>query len=343
MTAEIGGERQDTGAAHRCALGRSPSAMAGPQEFAILRAAHGAGVSVPEPLWLCRDPAVLGRDFYLMRRIAGVAQGHRVVKDKSLGGDRAKLAERLGAELARIHSIRPGERGLEFLPLPQGSPALDAIAGLRTHLDRRERGHPVLEWGSAPPGAGDPPPRGEIVLTHQDFRTGNYMVDGAGLTGDPRLGVRRLGRSHDRYRLVLRPLLAFRRRRRWRRAASRRGPISIAATKQASGRRIDRAGRAFLGGHGPSALGRHRPAAGRSPYRRRRALPGAGADRPARAGARADDHRAIWRPVPGPPRHRCLPPSPNEPDGEMLLAEARRVMLEDLLPLLPAAGTTRPA
>ena len=90
VTAEIGGEaaplvlRTDAPTGLAVSHGRA-------QEFAILTAAHGAGVSVPEPLWLCRDPAVLGRDFYLMRRIAGVSQGYRVVKDKTLGGDRAKL------------------------------------------------------------------------------------------------------------------------------------------------------------------------------------------------------------------------------------------------------------
>jgi len=151
------------------------------QEFALLRAAHDAGVTVPEPLWLCRDPAVLGQDFYLMRRVAGVAQGNRVVKDLRLGGDRKQLASRLGAELARIHTIRPGAAGLQFLPLPRSSPALDEIARLRADLDGRDNGHPVLEWGLRWLER-KAPPTGEIVLVHHDFRSGNYMVDDAGLT-----------------------------------------------------------------------------------------------------------------------------------------------------------------
>jgi len=181
VTAEIGGEVRDMVLRTDAPTGLAVS-HGRAQEFAILRAAHTAGVSVPETLWLCRDPAVLGRDFYLMRRIAGVAQGHRVVKDKSLGGDRIKLAERLGAELARIHAIRPGAPGLEFLSLPQVNPALVAIAGLRAHLDRWERGHPVLEWGLRRLELSARDAR-DIVLTHQDFRTGNYMIDAAGLTG----------------------------------------------------------------------------------------------------------------------------------------------------------------
>ncbi len=125
-----------------------PSATAGPRSSRSCGPRMAPASAVPEPLWLCRDPAVLGRDFYLMRRIAGVAQGHRVVKDKSLGGDRAKLAERLGAELARIHAIRPGAAG-SGIPFPAARQprAWPRSPGLRAHLDRSERGHPVLEWG----------------------------------------------------------------------------------------------------------------------------------------------------------------------------------------------------
>jgi aminoglycoside phosphotransferase (APT) family kinase protein len=181
VSAEIDGREQDlvlrTGAPSGLAASHGRA-----EEFALLSAAYRAGVTVPEPLWLCRDAEVLGQDFYLMRRVAGRAQGYRLVKDKSLGIDRLKLAELLGAELARIHSIGLGEPGLEFLPLPRPSPAQAAIDGLRAHLDRLDRGHPVLEWALRRLEL-MAPPAGEIVLIHQDFRTGNYMVDGTGLTG----------------------------------------------------------------------------------------------------------------------------------------------------------------
>jgi aminoglycoside phosphotransferase (APT) family kinase protein len=180
VTVDLGGQRQElvlrTDAPSRVAVSHGRI-----EEFAILQAAFRAGVTVPEPLWLCRDPAVLGQVFYLMRRAQGVAAGYRVVKDKRLGGDRAKLAERLGSELARIHTIKPGAAGLEFLAMPMLGPALDQVAALRADLDRRPAGYPALEWGLRwaernAPGAGD------IVLIHQDFRSGNYMVDGNGLT-----------------------------------------------------------------------------------------------------------------------------------------------------------------
>src|SRR5512143_1558469 len=77
------------------------------QEFAVLRAAHAAGVLAPEPLFLCDDRRVIGREFFVMRRIAGVGAGHRMVRDPALVPDGPALARELGANLARIHAIRP--------------------------------------------------------------------------------------------------------------------------------------------------------------------------------------------------------------------------------------------
>ncbi|RMD63635.1 MAG: phosphotransferase family protein, partial [Alphaproteobacteria bacterium] len=112
-----------------------PVSLSRMQEFAVLRAAWQAGVSVPEPLWACDDPAVLPTPFFVMRRVNGVALAHKVVRDSSLGGDRQALAERLGGELARIHSIRPPHPDLDFLPLPEPDPARAAVVRYRRYLD----------------------------------------------------------------------------------------------------------------------------------------------------------------------------------------------------------------
>jgi aminoglycoside phosphotransferase (APT) family kinase protein len=145
---------------------------------------QAAGVTVPEPLWCCTDPAVIGRAFYLMRRVAGVAAGHRIVRDLSLGGDRDALAERLGRELARIHSITPSApaaSALAFLAPSSKHPGLDRVRLYRGYLDDLGAPRPAIEWGLRwlELNSRD---AGEITLVHQDFRTGNYLVDDRGLT-----------------------------------------------------------------------------------------------------------------------------------------------------------------
>jgi aminoglycoside phosphotransferase (APT) family kinase protein len=151
------------------------------QEFKVLRAAFDAGVKVPEPLWLCEDPEVLGRPFYLMRRAQGVALGSRIVKDTTLGGDRRKLVEQLGAEMARIHSIKPPREDIDFLDMPEGNPAFYTVQRNRAYLDQLGTPRPALEWGLRWCER-HAPESNEIVLVHQDFRTGNYMIDEEGLT-----------------------------------------------------------------------------------------------------------------------------------------------------------------
>lgn len=153
------------------------------EEFALLGAAHDQGVAVPKPLMLCTDLSVIGTPFFIMQRLDGIATAHRIVRSESLGGGRAALTASLGRELAKIHCVRPSDPRLSFLtPHPQAAPALRFVAEMRAHLDAAGTPRPSLEWGlrhlerHAPPSA-------DIVLCHNDFRTGNYMVDDTRLTG----------------------------------------------------------------------------------------------------------------------------------------------------------------
>src|SRR5260370_23960986 len=46
-------------------------------EFAVQRLVHAGGVTVPEPLFLCRDAAVIGQPVFVMCWMAGAADGQR--------------------------------------------------------------------------------------------------------------------------------------------------------------------------------------------------------------------------------------------------------------------------
>ena len=117
-----------------------------------------------------------------MRRVEATAAAHRITRDPALDSTLPAIAERLGRELARLHTIRPPRADLAFLaPYERVGPAYQ-IAGFRDYLDGHPTPRPVLEWGIRWLEANIPPPT-DPVLCHHDFRTGNYMLDGAALTG----------------------------------------------------------------------------------------------------------------------------------------------------------------
>tara|TARA_R110002110_G_scaffold92078_2_gene239712 strand:+ start:2635 stop:3621 length:987 start_codon:yes stop_codon:yes gene_type:complete len=148
------------------------------QQFALLKTAAAAGVTVPRPLWYCGDAAVAGKPFYLMERVSGSALGNRITR----AGAQPALAETLAQELSRIHAITPPQAALGFLGAIRETPAVDAIATYRAYLDEMPEPHPVLEWTLRWLET-NAPPMGDTVLCHRDFRTGNYMVDDGDLTG----------------------------------------------------------------------------------------------------------------------------------------------------------------
>jgi aminoglycoside phosphotransferase (APT) family kinase protein len=151
---------------------RFAESLAPEEEFAVLQAAFAAGVRVPEPLFAGADAALCGRPFLVMRHVMGSAAPARITGADTL----PEIAEELGRQLARLHSIRPPRRDLAFLPYR--NPA-QRITLFRAYLDRHPQPRPVLEWGmrwleTHLPAAAAP------VLCHGDFRTGNYLLaDGA--------------------------------------------------------------------------------------------------------------------------------------------------------------------
>jgi len=167
--------RTDAPSAVGASLGRQ-------QEFAVLQRVHQAGVRVPRPVLEVARSAALGRPYFLMECIDGIAAGHRLTRERDAVPDPAALLEDLATTLASLHRIAPTAGELDFLPRSERSPALAAIAEYRRYLDTLEEPQPVLEWGlrwcerhvpaSLP-----------LRLIHRDFRTGNYLVDQGRLSG----------------------------------------------------------------------------------------------------------------------------------------------------------------
>jgi aminoglycoside phosphotransferase (APT) family kinase protein len=149
-------------------------------EFAVQRLVHAGGVTVPEPLFLCRDAAVIGKPFFVMRWMPGAADGERIVAG-ALGGAREVLAARLARELATLHKLRPAHDAGADLGEPPADPAAARLRPLARFVEAHDEPHPVAEWGVRWLLRHAPSPVAP-VLCHGDFRTGNYLVDERGFT-----------------------------------------------------------------------------------------------------------------------------------------------------------------
>jgi aminoglycoside phosphotransferase (APT) family kinase protein len=321
-----------------------PSSLDRLREFAVLQAAFEAGVTVPEPLFACADPAVFGKPFFVMRRVAGTAAAHRITRDQALDLVLPAIAERLGQELARIHTIRPPRSDLGFLPPYEQSGPAHQIAGFRAYLDAHPSPRPVLEWGIRWLETHMPAPC-PPVLCHHDFRTGNYLLDGARLTGildwefagwgDPHEDIgwfcckgwrfarldREAGGIADRapfYRgyenesgTVIDPL----RVRFWEVLASVRWAVIA----------LQQSDRHMLGGDRSLDLALTGRRASECELEILMLL-----DRGSEPGSRPPDRRSSAS-----PKGAELPAMGDLPDGPALIALARDVLLNDLMPLLP--------
>ena len=152
-------------------------------EFAVLAAAHAAGLPVPRVRWCEEDPAVLGAPFFVMDFVAGETLARRLLRDAEYAPARAALPGQLAAALAAIHALDPRAPALAFLPRPPAD-ATPAAAELARHeqlyravtLDP----HPALELALRWLAAAPPAPHAE-TLVHGDFRIGNVIFGPEGL------------------------------------------------------------------------------------------------------------------------------------------------------------------
>jgi aminoglycoside phosphotransferase (APT) family kinase protein len=164
-------------------------------EFRCIERAFSGGVRVAQPIAVHAGADLIGAPFSIQGFVTGSAQGRRLVRDPRLGEYGESLAHDLGAELAKIHTIRPATGVLPFLPVPVGNPSRRAVAEMRASLSQASEPRPALEYILAWLDRNAPEPR-QLTLVHGDFRTGNYMVDNGKLTaildwefahwGDPR-------------------------------------------------------------------------------------------------------------------------------------------------------------
>ncbi|HEX6788063.1 MAG TPA: phosphotransferase family protein [Gaiellaceae bacterium] len=140
-------------------------------EFAVLQAAHDAGVKVPRPLQYIADLA--GREAFVMERLAGETIGRRIVRREELARAREHLPVQMADELAKIHAISTAH--VPFLYEAK-------IERMVEELDEVGEPHPAIELGLWWLRENRPPARDPVVV-HGDYRIGNLVVGDGGLVG----------------------------------------------------------------------------------------------------------------------------------------------------------------
>jgi aminoglycoside phosphotransferase (APT) family kinase protein len=157
-----------------------PGSLTRSEEFAVLEAAVSAGVQTPRARWLTKGLLRAGADAYFMDWAAGEAIGRKVVRNPELAAAREKLPEQLAQSLARLHTVTPKNCQLPLV-VPEAGPCRAAIANLRRMMAGLPGVYPAVELGLRWLEARLPTEE-ETVLTHGDFRTGNFLVTPEGLS-----------------------------------------------------------------------------------------------------------------------------------------------------------------
>ena len=155
------------------------------REFVLLRAMQGV-VPVPEPLWVDNDAEFFPQPALIMRVVDGVAKPSKSqAKVTGLGtwlgpGYREKLSDQFLDMLVAIHAYDWRDK-----PLPDfGIPGADPKQAARWSVNYWRELWRVDGGGTRPVVAlaeqwlvDHLPDTADLVLTHGDYRTGNYLFD----------------------------------------------------------------------------------------------------------------------------------------------------------------------
>lgn len=155
------------------------------REFEALKAFQGV-VPAPEPVWLDADGAHFGEPAVIMRTVAGVTKpsdaGLKVSGlGTSLGADlRAKLRDQFLDNLIAIQALDWKTAHLPSFDVPDGDAKQAARWSFNYWRDLwlADEGETRPIFALAEQWLADNlPDTGELVFTHGDYRTGNYLFD----------------------------------------------------------------------------------------------------------------------------------------------------------------------
>lgn len=152
------------------------------QEYELLRRLYALNICVPEPLFFQEKETVLRSDFFVMRKITGMAEGHKLVRLNQPERQTSILAD-IGRKLADIHQISSDSELERIIPKPLKDEYHHLlIAALESQLDKLTAQRPILDFALSWMKQNQPV-LDDLVLVHGDYRTGNIMIDGDHVSG----------------------------------------------------------------------------------------------------------------------------------------------------------------
>jgi aminoglycoside phosphotransferase (APT) family kinase protein len=152
------------------------------REYRIQAALAPVYPVVPRMVALCRDPAVLGVDFYVMDRIDGLVPRARLPEGVSLGAAGARrLCEAWVDRLVELHRIDPRAAGLDGLGKGPGYPRRQVEGWSERYVRARTWNVPSFERVRAWLEERVPADVASCVI-HNDWRLDNVVLDPADTT-----------------------------------------------------------------------------------------------------------------------------------------------------------------
>jgi aminoglycoside phosphotransferase (APT) family kinase protein len=143
-----------------------------PPQAALLQAAALAGVPVARVVAHGRDDSVLGDSWTVLEALVGTTDPKEILAGEDVAQASA-LIDGIAAALAAVHRM-PADPAL--------APAVDdPLEQLRRLYDSLGEPHPTFELAFR--ALGEARPSARRTLVHGDFRMGNLMIDGRGVTG----------------------------------------------------------------------------------------------------------------------------------------------------------------
>lgn len=151
-------------------------------EFAAFRSFFGVGLPVPEAVALEEDGAELERPFFIMGRIDG-GKAQSPFSVAPYGEHARAIGEQFYGHLGAIAAADP-----LALPIAEATPAPPLDGCWKAALDYwegvidadEEHPQPIVRACIRRLRANPPPPAQKLSVVHGDYRTGNFMHDGAG-------------------------------------------------------------------------------------------------------------------------------------------------------------------